>query len=65
MYDSHLLRSEEIIRAKQSGIVFAVKYYPAGATTNSEFGVTDIMKLGHVLETMSDMNIPLLIHGIL
>ncbi len=43
---------EEIARAKQSGAVHAVKYYPAGATTNSDAGVTAIGKCFAVLEAM-------------
>ena len=53
----------EIRRAKSSGVVFAVKYYPAGATTNSDFGVTDIRKCADVLEAMAEEGLPLLIHG--
>ena len=55
--------ASEIARAKTSGIVFAVKYYPAGATTNSDSGVTGIEKCFDVLEAMSDAGMPLLIHG--
>ena len=47
----------------QSEGVFAVKYYPAGATTNSDAGVTDLRKVWHVIQAMSDGGIPLLIHG--
>jgi dihydroorotase len=43
--------------------VAGVKYYPAGATTNSEFGVTDISKVSPVLEVMAETGLPLLIHG--
>ncbi|KAF0697726.1 Aste57867_11612 [Aphanomyces stellatus] len=54
----------EIIRAaKASGVVFAVKYYPAGATTNSDSGVTKIENIYPVLETMSEIGMPLLVHG--
>src|SRR5438128_1711196 len=42
----------EIVRAKESGVVYAVKYYPAGATTNSDSGVTDIRKCDATLEKM-------------
>jgi dihydroorotase len=56
-------RPEEIRRARASGVVFAVKYYPAGATTNSDSGVTDIRKCFGVLEAMADEGMPLLIHG--
>ena len=43
--------------------IFAAKLYPAGATTNSESGVTNIFKIMEVLETMSEIGMPLLIHG--
>ena len=54
---------EEIDRAKESGAVFGVKLYPAGATTNSESGVTAIQKCYGVLERMQDLGMPLLVHG--
>ena len=54
---------EEIIAAKSSQFVKAVKYYPAGATTNSEFGVTDIRKCDDVFATMQQVGMPLLLHG--
>jgi dihydroorotase len=53
----------EIHKAKASGIVSAVKYYPAGATTNSDSGVTDIRKCIDVLQAMAETGMPLLIHG--
>ncbi|MEO8156628.1 MAG: dihydroorotase [Betaproteobacteria bacterium] len=53
----------EIRKAKASGIVHAVKYYPAGATTNSASGVTDILKCQAALEAMAETKLPLLIHG--
>lgn len=53
----------EIIAAKASRVVQAVKYYPAGATTNSEFGVTDIRKCDRVFAAMQQVNMPLLLHG--
>ena len=55
--------ASEIVRAAASGIVFAVKYYPAGATTNSDSGVTGIEKCFDALEAMSEVGMPLLIHG--
>jgi len=55
--------SEEIITARKSGIVLAVKYYPAGATTNSAAGVTDIKKVYPVLEAMEKVGLVLCIHG--
>ena len=54
---------DEIRKAKASGIVSAVKYYPAGATTNSDSGVTDIRKCIDALEAMVEVGMPLLIHG--
>jgi len=54
---------QEITRAKQSGYVHAVKLYPAGATTNSDAGVTDIKKCYKVLEALQENNMPLLVHG--
>lgn len=54
---------EEIARARASGAVFAVKYYPAGATTNSDSGVTDIRKCVPILEAMAATGMPLLVHG--
>lgn len=63
LYLTDNTKPAEIITAKQSGIVKAVKYYPAGATTNSDAGVTDIKKTYAVLERMQVHNIPLLLHG--
>jgi dihydroorotase len=54
---------DEIARAKASGVVKAVKYYPAGATTNSALGVGDIRKCDAVLEAMQSEGMPLLVHG--
>ena len=54
---------EEIVTARNSGIVQAVKLYPAGATTNSDSGVTDISRLTPTLEAMAEQGMPLLVHG--
>lgn len=54
---------EEIAKAKESGKVFAVKFYPAGATTNSDSGVTDIHNVYPALKEMARVQMPLLIHG--
>jgi dihydroorotase len=54
---------EEIIAAKASQFVKAVKYYPAGATTNSDLGVTDLRKCDRVFEAMEQVDLPLLLHG--
>ncbi len=53
----------EIAQAKASGMIHAVKYYPAGATTNSDSGVTDIRKTYAALEAMQEHGLPLLVHG--
>jgi dihydroorotase len=53
----------EIDRAKASGFVHACKLYPAGATTNADSGVTDIRRVDGVLERMSELGLPLLVHG--
>jgi dihydroorotase len=53
----------EIARAVASGFVKAVKYYPAGATTHSDSGVTDIHRVQAVLEAMQEAGLPLLLHG--
>jgi dihydroorotase len=53
----------EIAAAKASGFVHAVKYYPAGATTNSENGVTDWRHVQRVLAAMERHDLPLLLHG--
>ena len=53
----------EIVRAKESGVIHGVKLYPAGATTNSDAGVTDIAKCYATLAAMERNNLPLLVHG--
>lgn len=53
----------EIIRAKESGMIHGVKLYPAGVTTNSDAGVTDIAKCYATLAAMEQNNLPLLVHG--
>jgi dihydroorotase len=54
---------EEIMAAKASQFVKAVKYYPAGATTNSDLGVTDLRRCDGVLVAMEQLDMPLLLHG--
>jgi dihydroorotase len=55
--------AEEIARAKRSGFVHGVKYYPAGATTNSDSGVTHVERAYPALEAMQAQDLPLLVHG--
>ncbi|MDR3371523.1 dihydroorotase [Rhodoferax sp.] len=62
LYLTDKLPAEEIQRAKEAGVV-AVKLYPAGATTNSDAGVTNIRKTYKTLEAMQRAGMPLLVHG--
>ncbi|HLR29935.1 MAG TPA: amidohydrolase family protein, partial [Paenalcaligenes sp.] len=56
--------ADEILKAHDSGVVYAVKLYPAGATTNSDAGVTDLLgRCSAVLEQMQVLGMPLLVHG--
>jgi len=63
LYLTDSTSADEINRAKQSSIVHGVKLYPAGATTHSDSGVTDLSRLGPVLERMQALGMPLLVHG--
>lgn len=64
LYLTDNTRPEEIRRARDSGVVHGVKLYPAGATTNSAAGVTDLMgSCTGVLEAMQETGMPLLVHG--
>ena len=62
LYLTDRLAPEEIVRAKAAGVV-ALKLYPAGATTNSDAGVTDIRKTYPTLEAMQREGLALLVHG--
>ena len=63
LYLTDNTRPEEILAAKEAQFVKAVKYYPAGATTNSDAGVTEIGKCDRVFEAMQEVDMPLLLHG--
>jgi dihydroorotase len=63
LYLTDKTTGDEILRAKASGVVHAVKYYPAGATTNSESGVSELGKCEEALQAMSECALPLLVHG--
>jgi dihydroorotase len=63
LYLTDKTSAEEIRKAKQSGVIHAVKLYPAGATTNSDAGVTDLRKTYAALEEMQRCSMPLLVHG--
>ena len=62
LYLTDRLPPDEIARARDAGVV-AVKLYPAGATTNSDAGVTDLRKTFPTLEAMQRLGLPLLVHG--
>ena len=62
LYLTDSLSPEEIVRAHEAGIV-GVKLYPAGATTNSDAGVTDLRRTYPTLEAMQRCGMPLLMHG--
>jgi dihydroorotase len=63
LYLTESTEPAEIRRARESGFVHAVKYYPAGATTNSQSGVTDLARCDAVFEAMQEAGVPLLVHG--
>ncbi|HVG03356.1 MAG TPA: dihydroorotase, partial [Burkholderiaceae bacterium] len=63
LYLTDATAPEEIRRAADSGIVRAIKLYPAGATTNSESGVTNLRNCARTLDALQRIGMPLLIHG--
>ncbi|NDP49109.1 MAG: dihydroorotase [Sulfuriferula multivorans] len=63
LYLTDNTQPDEIRRARASGFVHAVKYYPAGATTNSDSGVTDLVKAYPAIAAMEEVGMPLLLHG--
>ena len=63
LYLTDNTQPEEIRKAVESGFVHGVKLYPAGATTNSDAGVTDLQRCMSALEMMQELGLPLLVHG--
>jgi len=63
LYLAQTTDPDDVAAAAASGLISAVKLYPAGATTNSESGVRDIADVTAVLERMADIGLPLLVHG--
>ena len=63
IYLTENTKHNDLKNAYKDGLVFAAKLYPAGATTNSDSGVKNIEKIMPLLETMSKIDMPLLIHG--
>gem|GEM_PF-54366 len=63
LYLTPTLTAEELRRGASEGVVRAVKFYPAGATTNSESGGTSLLDFAPVLEAMAELGMPLLVHA--
>ena len=63
LYLTNATAPDEIDRARAAGFIHGVKLYPAGATTHSDAGVTDIAQVYRVLERMEKLGMPLLVHG--
>jgi dihydroorotase len=63
LYLTDHTQPDEIRRARASGFVHAVKYYPAGATTNADAGVTELTQAYQAIAAMEEVGMPLLLHG--
>ena len=63
LYCSDQLEIDDLSHGHTEGIVKAVKYYPAGATTNSQSGGSAMMNYNHIFEAMEEKKIPLLVHA--
>lgn len=63
LYLTEEMTPNQLIEAKASGIITACKYYPAHATTHSQFGVKKLALIYPLLEQMEKLNLPLLVHG--
>jgi dihydroorotase len=63
LYLTDKTSAEEVLKAKASGLVYGVKLYPAGATTNSDSGVTSIDKCAVAFAAMQKAGLPLLVHA--
>lgn len=63
LYLTDYTSAEEIRAARASGFVHGVKFYPAGATTHAEAGVTAVERVYSALEAMQEVGLPLLVHG--
>jgi dihydroorotase len=63
LYLTDNMPADEVDRARDSGFVHGIKFYPAGATTNSDAGATDLARCSMVLARMEALGLPLLVHG--
>ena len=62
-YLTDTIEAKEVERGFLEGVFSACKLYPANATTNSQYGVTDVRRIHRVLEAMQRIGMPLLVHG--
>lgn len=62
-YLTDVTDAAELVRGHSDGVFTAAKLYPAGATTNSDSGVTDVANIRGVLEAMAEAGMPLCVHG--
>lgn len=62
-YLTNNISADELARGHSEGVWVAAKLYPAGATTNSDSGVSDVRNIWAALERMQDIGMPLLVHG--
>ena len=63
LYLTDTTQAEDVEQGQVQGILTAAKLYPADATTNSEYGLSDIKNIASVLERMQRIGMPLLVHG--
>ncbi|EKD91658.1 MAG: hypothetical protein ACD_29C00461G0005 [uncultured bacterium] len=63
LYLSESISPDLISEAKKSGIIFAAKLYPAGVTTNSDFGISNLKHIYNLFEQMEECDLPLCVHG--
>ncbi|KOR31290.1 dihydroorotase [Achromatium sp. WMS2] len=63
LYLTDIITVQEIITAATTGLIYGVKLYPAGATTNSAFGVSNLNSIYHVLAKLEHLGMPLLVHA--
>ena len=63
LYLTETTSPDDVAASAQAGLVYGVKLYPAGATTNSDSGVRDISRVMPVLERMAEIGLPLQVHG--
>ena len=63
LYLNDQITKKDLIDAKESGIIYGVKLYPAGVTTNSKWGISNLANLYDIFSEMEKLDLPLLIHG--